>query len=404
MKTLYYDCFCGISGDMNAAALIDLGVPEQYLRDELAKSGIAGEFSLKIEKGLKNGIAGTKFDVILHDHDEHTHAHHGEGAHGHHRSLSDIRQLITQSGISEKAKALSIKIFTGIAQAEAKVHAADIEQVHFHEVGAVDSIVDIMAAAICLDYLQPDRIIASPIQLGGGFANCAHGMIPVPAPAVVEILKGIPVKNGLVDFESCTPTGAAILATIADEFVTENDFVMSASGYGLGHKTANIPNVLRVMLIEENTKADREGQWLLETNIDDMSPEMLAYVEEKLLQAGALDVFRTPIVMKKGRLAVKFSVLANKRCEEAVLDVIFTESTSIGIRKITVDKIMLPREFSVVDTPYGKVRVKRSFYKGELVRQKPEFEDCKAIAQEKSLSLPQVYKEVTRILEEKNDR
>lgn len=381
---------------MNAAALIDLGVPEIYIRTELGKLGIGAEFSLKIEKALKNGISGTRFDVLPCDSTEHSHAPHA-GA----RTFVDIRHLIEASAISDKAKALSIAIFRLLAEAEGKVHSKPFDEVHFHEVGAVDSIVDIVTAAICLDYLKPDRIISSPVQLGGGFAMCAHGSMPVPAPATAEILKNVPVRLGLVPFEACTPTGAAILGVVADEFVEQAELAIKSTGYGLGHKDAAVPNVLRVFWAED-TAVQKDTQWLLETNIDDMSPELLGYVEERLLEAGALDVFRTPIIMKKGRAAVKLSVLVNTRTEAAALDVIFRESSSIGLRKYEVGKIMLPREFSEVDTVYGRVTVKNSYYKGELVRSKPEYEDCRRLAREHGVTLNHIYMAVSRELGKNN--
>ena len=392
MKVLYYDCFCGISGDMNAAALIDLGVSEQYIRTELGRLGIASEFTLNIEKGLKNGISGTRFEVMLSDRSEHHHhEHHGE------RNFNDIRNIIESSGISDYAKQLSITMFRLIAEAEGKVHGKPWDEIHFHEVGAVDSIVDIVTAAICIDYLKPDRILSSPVQLGGGFAVCSHGSMPVPAPATAEILKNIPIRLGLVPFEACTPTGAAILKAVVNDFIDQPDLAIKSIGYGLGHKDASVPNVLRVFMSEDSSM-QKDTQWLLETNIDDMSPEMLGYVEERLLDVGALDVFRTPIVMKKGRAAVKLSVLANSRTEAAVLDVIFRESSSIGLRKYEVGKIMLSREFIEVDTVYGRVSVKKSYYKGELVRSKPEYEDCRRLAKEHGVTLGQIYKEVNNEL------
>ncbi|SHE52102.1 TIGR00299 family protein [Alkalibacter saccharofermentans DSM 14828] len=237
MKILYYDCFCGISGDMNLGAMVDLGVDAEYLKSELNKLSIKDEFEIKFDKEIKNGITGTKAYVIMNKHD---HAH---------RHLRHIDEIIDNSQLSEFVKAKSKDMFRVIAKAEGKVHGKSMEAVHFHEVGAIDSIVDIVGAAICFEALDVDRIYSSPVQLGGGFVNCAHGVIPVPAPATVEILKGVPVKTGLVDSETTTPTGAAILASNAETFVNL-DMKISKTGYGLGTKEFEIPNVLRVYLAE----------------------------------------------------------------------------------------------------------------------------------------------------------
>lgn len=280
MKILYYDCFAGISGDMNLGAMIDLGVEKEYLINELYKLKIDTEYEIKIEKRSKNGIHGTKVDVILnnstldnheneHNHDSHHHNHshkHNNDNHTHkhhhhnheenhiHRNLKDIEAIINTSELSEKVKKLSINMFMEVAKAEAKVHGKDLYDVHFHEVGAIDSIVDIVGAAICIDYLKPDKIMASHIEVGGGFVKCAHGLIPVPAPATIEILRGIPIKSGVVAYETTTPTGAAILASNVDQFKDKMDFTIEKIGYGLGSRDLEIPNVLRVYIASDNKK------------------------------------------------------------------------------------------------------------------------------------------------------
>jgi len=276
MKILYYDCFCGISGDMNLAALIDLGVPKEYLIQELSKINLNSEYEIKIERSAKLGITGTRVDVILkgklddethisdkdlHGHNlEHSHhnsdeeQHHTENNHSHehhHRNLKDIEEIINASDLSDKVKKLSLDMFMKVAEAEAKVHGKPLYEVHFHEVGAIDSIVDMVGAAICLDYLKVDKIMASPVQVGGGFVKCAHGLMPVPAPATVEILKNIPINAGIVQFETTTPTGAAILAANVEEFTRNVDFSIKKIAYGIGHRDLEIPNVLRVYLGEK---------------------------------------------------------------------------------------------------------------------------------------------------------
>ncbi len=488
MKVLYYECFSGISGDMNLAALIDLGVDQEFLINELSKLNLNEEFNLEIKKDTKNGISGTKFDVILTrpEHSSHKHlsdikniinnsgpvldeSEYHHNAHRHlsdiedivnhsipaldesehhnnaHRHLSDIEHIINNSDLSENVKKLSLEIFMKIAVAEAKVHDKPIEEVHFHEVGAIDSIVDIVGCAIAIDYLAPDKIICSPIQVGGGFIKCAHGLIPVPVPATVEILKNMPLRYGAVLFETTTPTGAAILAAITDEFVEKPDFLIEKIGYGLGTRVMEIPNVLRVCLgslydfktdfesaikletntntktisesaikleINTNTKASSEtdnkadsksdliidNQFVIETNIDDMNPEFYNYVEEKLFSAGALDVFKTPVMMKKGRSAMKLSILVKPSDEEAVLDIVFRETTSIGVRKFAVEKKMLRREYKKIQTKYGEITIKYAFLKGEMIKYKAEYDDCKKIALAKGIPIMNIYKEIDSIL------
>lgn len=400
MKVLYYDCFCGISGDMNLAALLDLGVPKEYLLQELSKLNLEAEYEIKIQKAEKLGITGTRVDVILENklnhkdgHGNHHHSH-GNHHHSHHRNLKDIERIIESSNLNEEVKKLTMSMFMKIAESEAKVHGKNIYEVHFHEVGAIDSIVDLVGAAICLDYLAVERIIASPVQVGGGFVKCAHGLMPVPAPATVEILKNIPINAGVVQFETTTPTGAAILAANVEEFTTKIDFSINKVAYGIGHRDLEIPNVLRVYLGEGESSEKVEEQYIVETNIDDMNPELYSYVEEKLFDAGALDVFKTPIFMKKGRPGINLSVLIIKEVEGAILDIIFQETTSIGVRKYKVEKIMLEREFSKVETQYGEVSIKKSYYKGKLVKYKPGYEDCRNISRKNSIPIAQVYKEV----------
>ncbi|WP_196605494.1 nickel pincer cofactor biosynthesis protein LarC [Pectinatus haikarae] len=268
MKVLYYDCFCGISGDMNIGALLDLGVDENYLRQELSKLNLAAEYELKIKKDKKAGINGTRVDVVLKQETIGSHGHntqkqpdmshdHKQGHHDH-RNLKDIENIINKSSLNASVKKTCLDIFMKIAEAEAKVHGSSLDEVHFHEVGAVDSIIDITGAAICLDFLKADKIIASAVQLGGGFVKCAHGIIPIPAPATIEILKDIPIKTGIVPFETTTPTGAAILAANVSTFTDNMTFSISKIGYGIGHRDLEIPNVLRVYLGSEKTNKDSE--------------------------------------------------------------------------------------------------------------------------------------------------
>jgi uncharacterized protein (TIGR00299 family) protein len=401
MKILYYDCFSGISGDMNLGALIDLGIDKNYLINELSKLKIDG-YKISVEKTVKNGISGTKVDVILnhhhHDHDEHNHHHH------HHRNLKDIENIINSSDLDSNIKDISLGIFKKVAEAEAKVHNKSIEEVHFHEVGAVDSIVDIVGAAICFAYLKVDKVISSTVEAGSGFVKCAHGLLPVPAPATVEILKNIPLKSN-IPFEATTPTGAAIIAYLADEFKDNKNFKINKIGYGIGNKdNKDIPNVLRVFLAEElDQKTSRpNGEFLqgeaevLECNIDDMNPEMYEYIMELLFKEGALDVYLTPIIMKKGRPGIKLSVVYNKEQEKEIEKIILTETTTLGFRKYKVQRNMLRREFNKVKTKYGEFTIKNSYYGEKRVKYKAEYDECKKAALENDVSINEIYREINQ--------
>ncbi len=250
MNILYYDCFSGISGDMNLAAMMDLGVPKEYLVEELKKLDINDEYELNITKEVKNGISGTKVNVDLK-----SHHHHDEHNHHHHRNLKDIEDIIKTSDLKEKVKNLSLNIFKIVAEAEAKVHNKELYEVHFHEVGATDSIIDIVGAAVCCDYLDIEEIFCSTVEVGSGFVHCAHGVLPIPAPATVEILKDVPIRKGSVPFEATTPTGAAILKSLVKQFTDREEFKILKVGYGIGHKDFDkIPNVLRVFIAEKEEK------------------------------------------------------------------------------------------------------------------------------------------------------
>jgi uncharacterized protein (TIGR00299 family) protein len=399
MTILYYDCFAGISGDMNLGAMVDLGVPSDHLQAELAKLNLEG-YSLKISKGQKNGISGTKVSVLL----KPGKPSHGHSVHDHiHRGFSDIKNLIEKSDLDNEIKDYSIRIFKKLAEAESKIHNKTIDEIHFHEVGAVDSIVDIVGAAICLHYLKPDKIMASSVEVGGGFVKCEHGTFPVPAPATAELLAGTPVKSGAVDAETTTPTGAAILTAFVDEFTDNYQFQIQKTAYGLGTKEFDIPNVLRVFLANEGEKildpAEIHKATILECNIDDMNPEIYGYVMELLFENGAHDVFITPIIMKKSRPGSKLSVLCSSDHEEQLTDLLLLHTTSLGIRKYEVDKILLKRESYRLKTKYGEVTIKTAIYKGKKLKSKPEYEECVRIAREYGIPVHQVYQEINSLLE-----
>jgi len=389
MKIVYYDCFAGISGDMNLAAMIDLGVDADYLRSELSKLPITG-YTLKVTKDQRHGISGTKVEVELDREEKHSH-----------RNLSDIESIIDNSSLKKSIKKTSKEIFRRMAEAEAKVHKKRIEDVHFHEVGAVDAIVDIVGAAICYESLKPDRVMASTIELGGGFARCSHGNLPVPAPATVEILKGLPVRKGSATFETTTPTGAAIISTLAKDFRDQASITIDRVGYGIGHKQSDeLPNVLRVFLGEITEENGLSAEILHECNIDDMNPEWYDHLMEELFRAGAKEVFFTPVMMKKNRPAVKISVLASPGLSEAIKSMIYTNTTTLGIRSYSVTKDALERKFIPVDTEWGKVTIKASYHRGRLLHAKPEYEECRRIAHEFGLPLKEVYQTINTIIEQ----
>lgn len=388
MRILYYDCFAGISGDMNLGAMIDLGVDPDYLKTELQKLNIEG-FHLEIQKDIRRGISGTKATVVIENPENEKHRH-----------LRHVEELINQSTLSPDVKILSLKIFDLIAVAEGKVHNISKERVHFHEVGALDSIADIVGAAVCLDYLKVAKVMSSPIQLGGGMVKCAHGIMPVPAPATALIVQNVPVKTGLVQHEATTPTGAAILVATVDEFTDQTDFQIQKTAYGIGQRdVSEVPNVLRVFLSDDKQTTNQtslEEAWMLECNIDDMNPEWYDHLFGKLFEAGASDVFLTPVIMKKSRPANMLSVLCSKNIAPEMKSIIFNNSTTIGLREYPVNKTVLDRQEKEIETELGKVRVKCSYFQGKEIRFKPEFEDLKKLATLHGLSLNEVEKIITK--------
>ncbi|MDD2798312.1 MAG: nickel pincer cofactor biosynthesis protein LarC [Bacteroidales bacterium] len=418
-RILFFDCFSGISGDMTIGALLDLGIDQQDFVKRMKEIKL-DEFTLEIKKGIKKGITGTDFTVHVtnhaHEHElekeedqahthqhehlhEHTHAHHHEEpkqhehAHGHARNLKTIEQIIDESKLSEFVKKTSKQIFRIVGEAEAKIHGKTIDEIHFHEIGAVDSIVDIIGAAICIEMLGVDEIQSSALNLGSGFVHCEHGVFPVPAPATLEILQGVPVYSKNANNELTTPTGAAIIKALSTSFGTLPEFVIEKIGYGLGKRDMETPNVLRVVIGKKKTS----GLMMLETNIDNMNPEIYSYIFPKLLENGALDVFITPITMKKGRPANKLSVLCKEEHIQTIEEIIFTETTTLGIRKYAVERTELERTFEKVTTKYGEITVKKAYGNGELIKYAPEYEECRAIAEKTGKPLIHIYNEVIRI-------
>ena len=388
-KILYYDASSGISGDMNLAALVGLGVDFSYLCSELEKLNLSGEFRLEQKNVVKNGIAATKIDVVLLKSQPHA------------RSYADIKQILASSNLSEFCKKKAAAIFHVIAQAEAKVHKVSIDEVHFHEVGAVDSIVDVVGAAICFEYLSKNfgitRVVSSKIELGGGVVKCDHGYLNVPAPAVCEILKDVPVSLGRANFEMTTPTGAAILKACADEFVGEINFKIEKVAYGAGEKNApNFANALRAMICDVD-ESQNLVQKMISTNIDDMDAESFAFACEILRENGALDVFSHSIYMKKGRIGFELNVLCKDEDAKKLKELIFTHTTAIGVREIDVVKTELKRKFVSVETKFGDIRLKIS---GDDEKAKPEFDECKSAALAHKTSIFQVKKEIFKKYDE----
>lgn len=478
-KILYYDASAGISGDMNLSALVELGVDFDYLCAELEKLNLAGEFRLERKNVLKNGIAATKIDVVCAgergeiplgisngkfcsnglsgvkfeaDRCENIRQSTYAKFHSHSRNLGQILKLVETSQLSAFVKDTAGKIFKRIATAEAKMHGVSVWDVHFHEIGAIDSIVDVVGAAICIEALGVPQIFTSQIELGGGFVRCAHGKLAVPAPATAEILRGASVSLGRADFEMATPTGAAILKVCArnlsdtDHREAPQNFKILSVGYGAGDKdAAGFANVLRVMLCEtdeecgegdERNLSARPGygevckQILISTNIDDMDAESFALACEILRENGALDVFSRSIFMKKGRMGFELNALCRKQDAQNLKDLIFTHTTAIGVREVEVAKTELKREFARVQTKFGEIGVKISRGKAcetgtsaqqnlnvqqnlgarqnfaasnsvqEILKIKPEFDDCKAAALAHGTTIERVRKEALKIYDE----
>jgi pyridinium-3,5-bisthiocarboxylic acid mononucleotide nickel chelatase len=385
---------------MHLGAMIDLGVPKEYLISELGKLGL-NEFKLNIKRANRKGIEGTLVDVMITRPDAGVNQHFASGTHNHesHRNFTEIKNLISNSSLNTQIKEYSISIFEKIALAEGKIHGLPLDKVHFHEVGAVDSIVDIVGAAICMDYFKPDLIMAAPPELGSGMVKCQHGIFPVPAPATAEILTGIPVRTGGVNHEATTPTGAAILATFVKEFTYKTEFIIQKSAYGIGFRdTDQVPNVLRVILATQNNNHEHEKATIIECNIDDMNPEHYDYIITKLFELGADDVFLSPIIMKKNRPAITLSILSKPELTSNLVQLIFEETTTLGLRQYEVVKSVLERKIVNLETPWGIVRVKQAMDRDRVVKSKPEYEDCTKIAREQQIPLREVIDKIDQLL------
>ena len=384
MKTLYFDCFAGASGDMILGAMVGAGVDPNTLREQLSLLRVEG-FSIDFETVNRSGLSATYARVqTVHEHQ--------------HRHLSDIKQIIDRSNLPDQVKQRSIQIFSRLAEAEARVHNEPIDHVHFHEVGALDAIVDVVGAAICFDYLKIDRFACSPLHVGSGTVQMAHGRFPVPPPAVAELLKGVPFYATDIKGELLTPTGAAIITTVSTEYGPIPQMTTERMGYGAGTREyQDFPNVLRVLLGEtESDSTTDERLWMLETNLDDASPQIIGHVMDRVLELGALDCFFTSVQMKKNRPGVLLSVLCAPAEKEAILKLLFMETTTLGVRSYEVKRRALRRSVVQVETQYGPIDVKVGHLDGKVVNEMPEFEQCRQAAAKANVPL-KIVEEAARV-------
>lgn len=428
MRIAYLDCFSGISGDMFLGALIDAGVAPEVFQQAVAALDVGAK--LEISRVNRSGVTATKVDVIVegecdsprvsqtgvsgpHE-DRHEHLHTHDLSHDHHhdsgdgkianhhgRGLVEIREIIGNAAISESAKKVAIAIFEKLGAAEAKIHNIPIDRIHFHEVGAVDALVDITCAAVGAEALGVDEIVCSPLNVGGGTVTCAHGTFPVPAPATVELLKGAPVFSSGLQAELVTPTGAAIVCTLTTRFAPFPEMKIEKAGYGAGTRDfTGHANVLRITVGEAASKlaanASQETISVLEANLDDLNPQVFGYVMDRLLEAGALDVFAAPLQMKKNRPGILLSVLAKSEDADTLTQIIFAETTTLGVRRREEKRNVLARKWQTVSTRFGDVRIKIANLNGSVSNYAPEYEDCRRIAAEHRVPLKQVMQEAVQ--------
>jgi len=384
MKIAYFDCFAGISGDMILGALVDAGLELEVLQGELSKLRLEG-FRLEAKKVKRCAITGTKVEVVI-EHPQHSHRH-----------LSHILEVIQGSSLSPQVQADCQTIFTRLAEAEAKIHGTSVEHVHFHEVGALDSIVDIVGSAIGLRHLGLGKIFSSPLHLGSGFVMAEHGKLPVPAPATAELVKEVPTYSTEVAGELTTPTGAAIITTLASQFGSMPFMKIQSVGYGAGSKEfPSLPNLLRLMVGEVDGDLEEDTIAILESNIDDMNPQFFETLWERLFQAGALDVYLTPIFMKKSRPAIKLTVLSPPEKVNDCNRILFEETTTFGVRISQAMRKKLLREIKEIETRYGRVRIKVGKMGDEITDLCPEYDDCRTLANRLHLSVREIYREAQR--------
>jgi len=387
MRLAYFDCFSGASGDMIVAACIDAGVPLETIRAALAGLSLTG-YTLQAARIRKQGLAATEFRVNV-----------DPAADKPHRHLHHIRQLIEDGSLKPAVRARAIRVFTRLAEAEAAAHGTSMEHVHFHEVGAIDAIVDIVGACAALDALEIDEVRCSPIPTGHGTITCEHGVLPVPAPGTAALLKGVPLAECDEPGELTTPTGAALLTTLATAYGPMPAMTIESIGYGAGQREGKTrPNLLRLLVGQAATSAEADEITVLEANVDDSTPETVAYAVEKLLAAGALDAFCTPIYMKKGRPAVMVSVLAEPARRHELEAILFAETSTFGIRSYRAERRKLGRSYTEVDTPYGRIRLKVGRHGDKVVSVSPEYEDCRAAAERTGVPLREIMTAALRAM------
>ena len=456
MRIAYLECFSGMSGDMFLGALVAAGVPARLLEETVAALGVGAR--LEISRVVRSGISATKVDVWVggekdlpreeywakakvartpsqshdehdhhhehqhshdhhHEHEHHTHSHSDragspaphEHGHTHGRSLTEIREIIGKAAISDAAKKTAVAVFEALGAAEAKIHASSIESVHFHEVGAVDAIVDIVCAAVGAEALGVDEIVCSPLNVGGGTVKCAHGTFPVPAPATVELLNNAPVYSSGIQAELVTPTGAAIVKTLARRFAAFPEMKIEKSGYGAGSRDfQGHPNVVRLTVGEAAStlasKTASDTVTVLEANLDDLNPQVFGYVMDRLLEEGALDAFGMPVQMKKNRPGTLLTVLCKPQDASKLTQLIFTETTTLGVRRREEARQTLARRWESVRTEWGEVRIKIASMNGTVTNYAPEYEDCRRIAAEHHVPLKTVMQEATRHYLDKGEK
>ncbi|HEY3568705.1 MAG TPA: nickel pincer cofactor biosynthesis protein LarC [Thermoanaerobaculia bacterium] len=409
MAIYHLDCSSGIAGDMFLGACLDLGMPVEVLQDMVGRLGLPG-IGVETRKASRGGFVGTRFRVLEHgkpiegpDPEEHQHHSHEQGHHHHHehghqhghghghtRGLAEIRELIGRSALSEAVKERALRLFQRLGEAEAKAHGMPVERVHFHEVGAIDSIVDLVGAAAAVEFLAPERLTCSPVNLGSGRVRMAHGEVPIPAPATAELLRGVPVFGG-PGGELTTPTGAVILAELVDEYVELPSMILEGVGYGLGKKDLPThPNALR--LLRGKSAEARAEVMVVEAEIDDLPGEGFGFLMERLLEAGALDVYFTPVQMKKSRPGTLVTLLCRRPKLEELAGILLTESGSLGCRYHAASRFEAEREILEVPTAFGTVRIKRARLDGRPLAIAPEFEDCRRLALASGAPWREVYR------------
>jgi uncharacterized protein (TIGR00299 family) protein len=384
VRALHFDCFSGVSGDMTLGALLDAGVDADAVRVALDSLGLP--IRLHVDKVRKGGFAATRVTVEAPEEHEH-------------RYLPDVEAILSRGSLTGPQRGLALRIFRRLAEAEAAVHGMPLERVHFHEVGALDSLADIAGVAVALDLLAAERVTCRPVPTGSGMVKCAHGMMPIPAPGTAELLKGVPLAASSIRAELTTPTGAAIVATVVQEWVEQPVMTIERIGCGAGTRDlVEQPNLLRVFVGEATAAnpAERDQVWMVETNLDDVPAEVVGYCFERLFAAGALDVFAAPIQMKKSRPGVLLSVLAPAAALDAVEEVLFRETATFGVRRHAVERRKLRREATTVQTPWGPVQGKRGWRDGGPQVFTPEYEDCARVAREQGVPLREVYAQVQK--------